>query len=72
MTTIQRPPGCTCHGEIGDSRCNVHPSCDYCGEEIVKVVGRCGSDGRYCSAAHMRRGEGVPDTSGAEGDGGGV
>jgi hypothetical protein len=54
---------CQCTYEAGDSRCDVHPGCDYCGAEIAIVGGVIfetkGADrGRYCSTACRDRGEG--------------
>jgi hypothetical protein len=63
--TVKRQPGCTCHQEIGDSRCNVHPTCDYCGAPLTRarmgILGFRGRvTGRYCTAEHRHEAEGEP------------
>ena len=32
--TIQRPFGCTCDREVGDSDCPAHPTCAECGADL--------------------------------------
>lgn len=58
---------CRCTYEPGDTRCDVHPICDYCGKEIersdrdghLRAVHGAGT-GRYCSIRCRDEGEVTP------------
>lgn len=54
-STLKRPTGCRCTHEAGDSRCDVHPTCDGCGDPLDPDR-PLAAGARYCSPLCQREG----------------
>ena len=50
---------CQCTYEAGDSYCDVHPTCDYCGKDLALATAYTnGESSRYCQVCYVRLSEG--------------